>query len=139
MIVLDTNVLSNASRPKPEPAVVRWLDQVPQRESFTTAVAIAELRFGVARLPQGRKRAALHEYLEQGVVAAFEDRILDFDLAASAEFAMIVASREKAGRPMDAADGMIAAICRLHGAVLATDNMKDFEGTGVTLINPFRP
>ncbi len=129
MIILDTNVLSNASRPRPDPAVAHWLDLTPRRETFTTAVTIAELRFGVARLPQGRRRAALHEYLEQGVVRAFQERILEFDLAASAEFAAIVASREKAGRPMDVADGMIAAIARLHGAVVATDRAAIAEAT----------
>ncbi|GAB3996626.1 type II toxin-antitoxin system VapC family toxin [Glycomyces albus] len=137
MIILDTNVLSEALKIRPDPTVARWISQVPQEETVTTVITIAELRFGVEQLEQGRRRAELHALVEQGVAEAFRGRILPFAIDETAHYASVVAVRRRAGRPIKVCDAMIAAIGRSHGAIVATRDFKDFEGTGVTLINPW--
>lgn len=137
MIVLDTNVLSELMRPSPHPRVVRWVAAQPVRSLFTTAITEAEILLGVALLPTGKRRSALKE----AVVAMFAEdlrgRILPFESAAAAEFASILSSRRRGGRPMSHADAQIAAIARSHGARVATRNISDFEGCELSLCNPW--
>lgn len=136
MIVADTNVLSELMRPAPEPAVVTWSRDQDPRELFTTAVTVAEIRYGIRRLPPGRRREELATAGDD-VFAAFADRILAFDADAAAHYASIVSARETAGHPIDGFDAQIAAICRAGHAVLATRNVKDFADTGVDLVDPW--
>ena len=137
MIFLDTNVVSELMRLEPEQVVVEWVDRQLADDVYLTAVSLAELLYGVARLPAGRRRSALAEELEAMVSDDFGHRVAAFDATAAPHYADIAARRESTGRPISFADGQIAAICRSHDAVLATRNVDDFIGTGVRLINPW--
>ncbi|WP_349607437.1 type II toxin-antitoxin system VapC family toxin [Cupriavidus sp. DF5525] len=137
MIVLDTKVLSELMRGQPKPAVVDWLDRQAQDSLVITAVTVAELLYGIARLPDGRRKTGLQEAALQMLDQEFEDRVLPFDEDAAVHYAALVAQRERAGCPISMADAQIAAICRHHAAALATRNTKDFEGVGIVLANPW--
>lgn len=139
MIVLDTNVISELARRVPDPGVLSWLDSLEVSEVATTAVTAAELRYGVARLPDGHRKRELTVMIRGIVTEDFQGRVLPFDERASACYADIVTDREKIGRPIGVADAQIAAICRDLSAALATRNISDFEETGIELINPWKP
>ena len=102
----------------------------------TTAVTLAEVRYGIARLPAGLRRDVLAEAAE-GIFSAFRDQVLPFDAAAATEYDREVFGRDVAGRPIDGFDAQIAAICRSRGAGLATRNTRDFRGTGVEVLDPW--
>ena len=137
MIVLDTNVLSELMRKAPEPRVVSWVDRFSASDVLVTAVTAAELMYGVARLPEGRRKRDLRTKVEGLLTEDFENQILPFDAPAATHYAEIVASREHAGRPISMADAQIAAICRNWNAGLATRNVDDFVDTGVDAVNPW--
>jgi toxin FitB len=139
VIVLDTNVVSELMRQAPEPDVVRWTDSFSAAEIFLTAVTVAELMYGVARLPKGRRRRELHTKVEGLLTEDFRDKILPFDALSAINYADIVASRERTGNQIGMADGQIAAICRNWKAGLATRNVGDFIDTGIHAINPWDP
>jgi predicted nucleic acid-binding protein len=137
MILLDTNILSELMRPIPEAAVERWLANQPVASVFISTITEAELRYGVALLPKGKRRSDLSMALQDMLVEDFKGRILSFDSPAAIAFADIAADRRQAGRPITQADAQIAAIARSRGAVLATRNVSDFEECGVDVINPW--
>ena len=137
MIILDTNVISELARTNPEANVVAWLDSLPAADVATTAITAAELLYGVARLPDGRRRAALAETIAALISEDFRGRVEPFDNLAAEQYAAVVVGREKRGRPISMADAQIAAICRVHSATLATRNTGDFTDTGIDLINPW--
>ncbi|ADB76280.1 type II toxin-antitoxin system VapC family toxin [Geodermatophilus obscurus] len=137
MIVLDTNVVSELMRPSRDPAVVTWLGQQTRGSLVTTAITVAEIRFGLARLPDGRRATELRQLADE-VLGAFPGQVLPFNTAAAALYGDIAAARERGGRPVDALDAQIAAICRAHSASLATRNTRDFVGTGVELVDPWQ-
>lgn len=139
MIILDTDVLSELVRPDPEPNVVAWLDSLPAAEVATTAITAAELLYGVARLPDGRRRAAFAETIDAMIKEDFRGRVEPFDGLAAEQYATVVVGREHKGRPISMADAQIAAICRARRATLATRNTDDFADTGIGLINPWNP
>ncbi|HEX3881760.1 MAG TPA: type II toxin-antitoxin system VapC family toxin [Stellaceae bacterium] len=138
MIVVDTNVVSEAVAPRPCTKVLDWMGQVPPAELFTTAITEAELLFGVALLPDGRRRRSLEGLIAGVLYEDFAGRILPFDSAAARVFAEIGLARRRAGRPISDPDAWIAAIARSRGASVATRNIADFDGCGVTLIDPWR-
>jgi predicted nucleic acid-binding protein len=137
LILLDTNVVSELSRPDPDPGVLAWLDALDADEVGTTAITAAELWHGVIRLPAGRRRTELTEAVRSLLEEDFEQRIAPFDATAARVYGAVVTNRERAGRPIGMADAQIAAVCQVVGATLATRNTKDFEGTGVALVNPW--
>jgi predicted nucleic acid-binding protein len=137
MIVLDTNVLSEAMKPSPEPAVALWIMRERGRDLFTTAVSEAEILYGIAILPNGRRKHDL-EAAARSVLSLFTGRILPFDSLAAREFALIVADRRRLGRPIDNLDAQIAAITRARKMSLATRDIQDFSEIGVTTIDPWR-
>lgn len=137
MIVLDTNVLSALMRAEAEPAVIDWLDQQASDTVTITAVTVAELLYGLARLPDGRRKSRLRDAAVQMLDEDFADRVLPFDENAAVHYTTLVSQRERAGRPISMADAQIAAICRHHAATLATRNGKDFDGIGVMLADPW--
>jgi predicted nucleic acid-binding protein len=137
MIVLDTNILSELMRPAPEKAVEQWLADQPDASVFISAITEAELRYGVALLPTGKRRSTLATIIEDMLGEDFTGRILPFDSAAAVAFAEIAANRRQAGRPIAQADAQIAAIARSRGAALATRNVQDFQECGVEVINPW--
>ncbi len=137
MIVLDTNVLSELMRPAPDPNVVRWVSTEPATALFTTTITHAELLFGVMLLPAGKRRRSLEGALAALFAEDLVDRVLPFDEIAVPEFARIAADRQLSGRPISHADAQIAAICRSRGAAIATRNVADFDGAGLTVFDPF--
>jgi predicted nucleic acid-binding protein len=137
VILLDTNVLSELFRPYPDAEVLDSLDRWPRADVFLTAVTVAEIRTGVARMPAGRRKVDLSEATERIIDRRFGGRVLPFDLHSTAHYADLVADRFAAGRPISVADGQIAAICRQYEATLATRNLRDFDGMGLDLIDPW--
>ena len=138
MIVLDTNVISELSRRVPDPGVLSWLDSLAVSDVATTAITAAELRYGVARLPDGHRKRELTVMIEGILTEDFHGRVLPFDERSSVQYADIVTGRGRIGRPIGVADAQIAAICRDLGAILATRNTADFEEAGVELIDPWK-
>jgi toxin FitB len=138
MIVVDTDVISELARQVPDPGVLSWLDSLEVSGVSTTAVTAAELWYGVARLPDGRRKRELAVVIGGILDDDFHGRVLPFDGRASVRYADIVIGRERIGRPIGIADAQIAAICRDSGAILATRNIADFEETGIELINPWK-
>lgn len=138
MIILDTNVVSEPMRPEPDPRVLAWLAGQDAGALFVTAVTEAELRTGLAIMPEGRRREALGAALEAMLAEDFAGRVLPFEAGAAARaYAVIHATRRSLGRPIAMADAMIAAIARARGMQVATRNVDDFKGTGVEVINPW--
>jgi predicted nucleic acid-binding protein len=124
-------------RPAPAPAVLRWLATQPAASVFISAVTEAELRYGAALLPAGKRGAALTAAITALLEVDFASRILPFDSAAAIAYAALAATRRETGRPIAQADAQIAAIARSRGAALATRNVSDFEGCGVGIMNPW--
>lgn len=137
MIVLDTNVVSELMGERRDPAVTRWLDRQEWSQLTMTAVTVAELLYGIERLDEGARKRELATSLDEFVEEMVLDRALSFDVDAAPHYAELVAARQRAGRPIKEFDAQIAAICRLHGASLATRNVRDFEGTGVRVLDPW--
>lgn len=137
MIVLDTNVVSELLRPVPTPRVADWYVGQAAPEAFVSAVTEAELRYGVAIMPVGRRRDSLAVTIEGLLEREFSGRILPFNSPAARAYATIAAERRAAGRPIQPADCQIAAIARSLGASVATRDTRGFEGCGVDLINPW--
>lgn len=138
MIILDTNVISELARQVPDPGVLTWLDSLEISEVATTAITAAELRYGVARLPEGHRKRELTVMIRGILTEDFYGRVLPFDERASVRYADIVTGRERIGRPIGVADAQIAAICRDSGATLATRNTPNFEETGIKLVDPWK-
>lgn len=138
MIILDTNVVSEVLRPSPSPSVEAWLAARDGGSIFFTAVGEAELRHGVAILPAGRRRTALARAIDEMLEGEFGGRIVAFDSDAACAYAIIAADRRAAGRPISQFDCQIAAIARVHGAMLATRNAGDYEGCGIAVVNPWQ-
>jgi predicted nucleic acid-binding protein len=137
VIVLDTNVLSELMRSEPASAVFAWVSAQPRATLYTTSVSKAEILYGIAVLPEGRRRLALTAAAEAMFTDDFEGHVLPFDEAAAVHYAEIVAARRREGRPIEAFDGQIAATARVAGAVLATRDTGGFAGCGLTLVNPW--
>ena len=137
MLVIDTNVASELMRPAPNPTVAAWIAGQDAEALFLTAVSEAELLYGVAIMPAGKRRNALVAAMREWLALGFGQRILPFDSAAARAYAEIAAGRRRVGRPISEADCQIAAISRSRGAVLVTRNVRDFEGTDVELVDPW--
>jgi toxin FitB len=137
MILLDTNVLSELMRQEPDPGVLAWLDSQPSQRLYFSAVTRAEIELGVALLPDGARKEALRK-AAASMLGEFPARCLPFDDAAASHYAVIVAARGAAGRPISVQDAEIAAIALTSGFGLATRNDSDFTGIpGLTTINPW--
>jgi len=138
MILLDTNVLLELMAPKPSAAVLTWMTK--QRFAdvlYISTVTLGEILYGIEILPSGKRKDGLLHEAEAMFQEDFGARILPFDDAAARFFAQIAAARRMRGRPISYPDAQIAAIARVHQSSLATRNTADFEGCGVTLINPW--
>lgn len=134
MIIIDTNVISEMMRGAPDREVLAWTATAGRLH--TTAITLAEVEHGIARLPAGQRRDQLATTAAR-VFADFDDVIVPFDGRAARRYGGIVAGRERVGRPIATADAQIAAICASREARLATRNAADFDATGVSLINPW--
>ena len=136
MIVLDTNVLSELMTPGRYPAVEAWLATQNEADLYLSVVTEAELRQGVLALPAGKRRDTLAADVELTLID-FAARILSIDRAVATACASLVAGRRALGRPIQFADALIAATCKVHGAVLVTRNIRDFEHCDLALVDPF--
>ena len=138
MIVLDTNVISELMRPEPHPAVLAWAAAQPRATLYTTDINQAEILFGIAALPEGRRKSALAAAAEAMFAEDLAGRVLPFTGDAAAHYAAIVAARSRAGQPMEAFDALIAATALTAGAEVATRDIGGFEGCGLSLVDPWR-
>ena len=137
MILLDTNVISELMRAEPAQAVLDWFAKHDAADLFISAVTEAELRTGVAILPEGQRRDRLQLAINGMIDQDFQGRVLPFDSLAAKAYAEIAAQRRASGRPIAEADCQIAAIARATNAPVATRNLKDFDGCVLRLINPW--
>lgn len=137
MIVLDTNVISEPLRPAASPSVLAWLDRQNIETLFLTTISLAELRYGVAALPDGRRKQGLGAALEDRIIALFGSRILLFDRAAADAYAVVRTRAKALGVAISAADGYIAATAMAAGFAVATRDTEPFVAAGVTVIDPW--
>ena len=139
MILLDTNVLSELMRPSVTPTVAAYLQAQPPDDLFTTSLCEAEIRYGIARLPAGRRRDALGMAFQTFLTKAFAGRVLAFDSACAVGYAEIRVRRETAGLPIAIPDAMIAGTALAHGATVVTRNVRDFIGCSIEVVDPWQP
>ena len=137
MILLDSNVISELMKSQPDAQVIAWMDRQPRISIWTTSVTLLEIRFGLQILPAGKRREQQMEAFEILLTHKLERRIAVFDSAAARHTADLMAARQKAGRPGDLRDSMIAGIALAANASLATRNTKHFEDLSVPVINPW--
>jgi len=137
MFLLDTNVLSAVMSASPAAEVMAWVSGQPVDLLFTAAVCQAEILAGVAIMPEGRRRLALEAAVRAMFQVVFEGRVLPFDAAAAVAYADIFAARRRTGRSAATADLMVAAVARSRGVSVVTRNVADFDGCGVTVVNPW--
>lgn len=135
MILLDTNVVSGLMRSEPDAALARWMSAIDRERFAVSAVSVAEIAFGLGRLPEGRRKNALMAGGDR-LLKAME--IVDFDAAMAARSGAFRASRERAGRPLSLADSMIAATASQLEIVLASRNVDDFAGLDLQIVDPWR-
>ena len=132
--LVDTNVLSEPMRPKPDRTVLGWIEK-HESDLFVSAVSIGEISFGIARLPKGKRRERFQKWFDD-LCHIFQDKVLAYDAAIATRWGNIQARQEALGRPIPIADGMIAATAERYELKLATANTKDFESCGVEVVNP---
>lgn len=137
MILLDTNVVSEPLRPTPDLAVVAWLDAQAPETLYLSSITVAEVRFGIARLPDGKRKTVLRERFEDEFLAAFAGRFVGFGERESAEYAQVRARAETSGVAISPFDALIAAIAAGHGFAIATRDVGPFARLGLEVINPF--
>ncbi len=137
MIILDTNVVSEALNSPPDARVISWLDRHEPETLFLTATSLAELLTGVEYLPEGKRKKGLADNMSALIDRLFEDRVLAFEMNAAAVYAALVAGAKTRGRTIAVADGQIAAIASLRGFAVAARDVEPFAAAGVQVINPW--
>ncbi len=138
MIILDTNVIAELMREVPDPNVASWIQGIDPQNLALTVIAITEILRGIEQLPKGKRRQKLEQSFKEFIQKGFGGRIFPFDQEAAYMYGGIAAGREKAGLSVDSVDLMIASIAKNLQASIATRNIKDFEGCGIILINPWQ-
>ncbi|MGO8122063.1 type II toxin-antitoxin system VapC family toxin [Rhizobium ruizarguesonis] len=136
-LLLDTNVLSEVTRPRPDAHVLQWLDDLDEDRAFISVVSIAEIRRGVALMERGRKRDALAEWLAQDLPQRFEQRVIPVDQAVAITWGDLMGLAKRSGRGLSSMGGLIAATAIAQDLTLATRNIKDFESLGIELVDPW--
>ncbi|MBP1862207.1 type II toxin-antitoxin system VapC family toxin [Rhizobium herbae] len=136
-LLLDTNVLSEVTKPRPDERVLEWLDRLDEDRAFISVVSIAEIRRGVALMDSGRKRDALAEWLDRDLQERFEHRVIPIEASVALAWGDLMGLAKRSGRGLASMDGLIAATAVAHDLTLATRNSKDFEGFGIELIDPW--
>jgi len=136
MIILDTNVVSELMRPRPEGRVIAWLDRQPRSAIWTTSVTVFEIRFGLQVMPLGKRRDVYARGFES-LLVGIEGRIAPFDVESAEQASILMASRKLQGRPREDRDTMIAGIVLAHRAVLATRNIRDFGDITASIVDPW--
>lgn len=136
-LLLDTNVLSEVTRPAPDARVLKWLDRLDEDRSFISVVSIAEIRRGIALMDDGRKRDALAEWLATDLPERFEQRVLSVDAPVALAWGDLMGIAKRQGRGLSSMDGLIAATAIANDLTLATRNIRDFQDFGIKLLNPW--
>ncbi|QPC86159.1 PIN domain-containing protein [Mesorhizobium sp. NBSH29] len=136
-LLLDTNILSEVTKPAPEPRVLEWLDSLDEDRCFISVVSIAEIRRGVALMDDGRKRGALADWLARDLPMRFEHRILPVNEMVALAWGDLMGQAKQRGRGLSSMDGLIAATAFSNNLTLATRNIKDFDGFGLKLFDPW--
>lgn len=136
MIVLDTNVISEAMKPAPHPAVRAWLDKQPAETLYLTTITLAEMLFGIRTLPAGQRKENLTVALD-GLITLFKGRILTFDLEAAKHYANLAATAKSAGRGFPTPDGYIAAIAASRKYLVASRDTAPYLAASVSVLNPW--
>ena len=135
--LLDTNVVSEWVKPRPDPGVIEWLADADEDRLFLSVATLAELRYGVERLPVGRKSAQLREWLETELTSRFEGRVVVIDDTVAGAWGKLLAEADAAGRPMSTMDGFLAATAAVHQMTLVTRNEMDFAAAAIKTFNPW--
>lgn len=135
--VLDTNVLSEIMKPQGLRKVKNWVITQPRENLFITSITQSEILYGIAILPDGKRKQALRESTQAMFVEEFTGQILAFEQKAAVGFAEIAANRKKIGKPISQADAQIAAICLVNNAAIATRNVDDFADCQIKIVNPW--
>lgn len=136
--LLDTNAISEWVKPRPDPGVIRWLDEVDEDRTFLSVITLGELRKGVDRLAPGRRRQRLEQWLTGELPGRFGDRLLPVDAEVAVEWGRLLAAEEHAGTATGGIDALIAATAKVHGLQLVTRNVAHFRDAGVGLLSPWR-
>jgi len=136
-VLLDTNVLSERARSRPDPALVRWVDHLNEDRAFVSVISLAEIRRGIERLPEGGRRTFLAAWLDRDLLTRFEGRILDVDVRVADAWGVLVADGDRSVRPVPIMGGFLAATAAVHGLTIATRNTRDFTRLGVPMVNPW--
>jgi predicted nucleic acid-binding protein len=137
MILIDTNVISELWKAEPNPDVLAWIDAQTVETLYLSAVTVAELRFGLATMPESKRRTIYQERLEKKVLPTFAGRVLPFDLNASQAYADLMARAKAGGKAIGKADGYIAATATACGLMVATRDISPFEAAGLKIVNPW--
>lgn len=137
--LLDTNVVSEWTKPRPDPGVTSWLADMDEDRIFISVITLAELRHGIERLPSpsGARRDRLDAWLTEEVPLRFEERLIDVDPETANIWGRVMARGQAAGRPISAMDAFIAAAVLRHDMTLVTRNVSDFEALGIRYLNPW--
>lgn len=136
--LLDTNVVSEWVKPRPDAGVVQWLTEVDEDEVFISAVTIAEIRHGIQRMARGVRRDRLDLWLSEELPVRFDARVLPIDAQVADEWGRVMARSQEIGRPAGVMDAFVAATTKRHDLTLATRNVTDFEALGIQVVNPWR-
>jgi predicted nucleic acid-binding protein len=135
--LLDTNVVSEWTKPRPDPGVVTWLAEADEDRIFLSVVTLAELRHGIERMPTGARRNRLDAWLTEEVPSRFENRLLAIDAETADRWGRVMARGQESGRPPGSMDAFIAATAERHDLTLVTRNVRDFEALGIRIVNPW--
>ncbi len=136
--LLDTNAISEWVKPRPDPGIAAWLDEVDEDRTYLSVITLGELRKGVERLAVGRRRDRLDQWLTSELPERFGERMLAFDAAVADQWGRLLAQAENIGRPVGGIDALIAATAKVHGLQVVTRNVGHFRHTGVDVISPWR-
>ncbi len=136
MIVLDTNVVSEAMKPEPHPSVRAWLNEQAVETLYLSSVTLAELLFGIAALPAGKRKDRLAQALD-GLMGLFRDRVLPFDTDAARRYAELAVTAKTGGRGLPTPDGYIAATAASRNFIVASRDTAPYEAGGISVINPW--
>jgi len=137
MYLLDTNILSESTKPQPDEHVLNWLESVDEDRLFLSVITLAEIQRGISLLDSGKKREVLRTWFEHDLLLRFEGRMLPINQGIALKWGVLMSEVKRAGRVMSALDGLIAATALQEDAVLVTRNLKDFGQLGIRLLNPF--
>ncbi|HEY6873004.1 MAG TPA: type II toxin-antitoxin system VapC family toxin [Geobacteraceae bacterium] len=135
--LLDTCVISELVKPRPDRKVVRWVDSVDERKLFLSVLTLGELEKGISKLPESSRKSDLREWLEHDLAERFAKRILSVDAAVAVAWGKIQGEAERAGTKLPVIDSLLAATAEIHSLTLATRNVADFDRCGATVFNPW--